>query len=119
MGLDLTLLVVESWDTSGKVLWGFAHTILRLGSGKAMADPIDELKPENIPQDANFSSYVAVGSDGDPCYGVLKSTPYGRPYTWVTAAKLLPIMRELKPTHPATAYIAALEPDNKIVLHWH
>ena len=124
MSRALDLLPVDAWTESNGKVWGFSHTIIPVNRGSVLDDgdtygDIEDLKPTPIPPKAEFSSYVAVRKDGDYKYGVLKTTPYGKPYTWVTAKALAPVLKKHRPDDAVTAYVAALEPDTKIILHWH
>ena len=124
MSVALELLPVQHWsETNGKV-YGFSHAILPCRRGSDLKDgdvydDIEQLNPTKLPEDAHMSSYIAEGPDGEHAYGVLKTTPYGKPYTWVSAGDLAPVLRKHHPKEPTTAYVAALSPDTKIILHWH
>lgn len=120
MGVDLTLVPLDALEvhSSGRVR-GHGNSLLDLGRQRLCWDAINAMKPEAVPADAEISAGVAKLPDGDRGYGVLTTTPYGDPYTWVDADALAQVLAKFPPQAAAAAYLAKLPPDTKIILHWH
>ncbi len=134
MGLDLRLLPLDhlsiTMNIGGKsTCFGFSHTILnvpRNGSGAIDAiyklwlkDSTEEL-PDGHEVAAHLGGRVDAGKyEGEQTYGTLDTDAYGERYTWVSAGTLAAVLTKYNPKHPTTAYIAALHPDNLVILDWH
>lgn len=110
MGIDLILYPVEC-ETP---LLSFSHTMLRCDGQRSLFDVIAELKTRPAPED--FSTYRDEG------YGAIEFDPYGDALTYIRAGELVKAAAgiELYPRNAAAwAYLAALDPQTKIVLYWH
>ncbi len=130
MGVDLKLLPLdtnEDWD------WGFSQTILSLERRSELFDKIREL-PVITKDKFKFSSYLAQIPDGswqgDNGYGLIESTPYGEPLTWVRAKQLAEVMEKWYSEQEdwaeydyrnkaVIAYLKALHENNLVALYWH
>lgn len=121
MGIDLRLLPVDALRIEAG--WGFSHTILPLPRHYDLFDAIRALDATPLGL-AKVSSYVGRRvpdgtCEGEPTYGELTTDAYGKPYSLLRAAQLAPVLREHIPDDPATAFVAACDPDRWIVLDWH
>lgn len=126
MSLDLQLFPVEHLhmvSTNGKTLTdGFSQTVLNLPGGRKVHAALGD-KPQRLPEGHTISGYLGGTirdghAEGESYYGVLCEDPYGNLYTWVDAGVLLPILQDIYPTHPTTAYVAALPGTMRIILGW-
>lgn len=124
MSVELDLLPVDGWsETNGKI-WGYSHTVIPVRRGSDLDngdlyDDIKKLKPKKLPKGHDISSYVSVRKGGDYRYGVLDTDPYGKPYTWVRAKALARVLKKHHPKDASTAFVAALPPNQRVILHWH
>lgn len=126
MSLGLNLFPIEQlhYGAGTSSCWGFSHSVLSLGSlpwdvGEqinATAKPL----PDHHSITGYLGSRLAEGlSKGDRHYGRFDKNCFGEPYTWIAARDLRPILTKHWPTHPATAYVAAMKDDDFVVLDWH
>lgn len=124
MSVALDILPADHWSETNGKLWGYCHTIIPVRRGSDLDDgdtygDIEKLKPTKLPKGHDVSSYVAIRKDGDYKYGVLKTDAYGKPYAWVTAKALARVLKKHHPKDASTAFVAALRPTVRIILHWH
>jgi hypothetical protein len=117
MSLDLDLLPVEMYSEVNDKVWGFSHTVLKIPGGHMYHDLLDPLA-EALPDGHAISSYVARDKDDRVGYGTLTTDPYGKPYTFVRAGVLTPLLQEHHPIHPTTKYIEALPATTRVILSW-
>ena len=121
MGLDLRLL---PFDADIEEL-SFSHTILDCLRRGELFDEILKIEEEHglaVPD--RFASFVGHGKDGEPCYGVTVTTPYGEPLLYTTAASLLTLkdregVTDNYQNRAIWAYLAELPPATKVALYWH
>lgn len=139
MTLDLRLLPCESWHEENGRLWGYAHTVLALGSvGEDAWNTFQvQVKPHlaKLPAGHDVTSHIGARvpeghHTGELMYGTIRDNDaYGAPYEYVAAKHLLPWLadhftydgrRGGGPYQAAiVAYVRALPPYTKIVLDWH
>ena len=113
MGVDLTIMPESFDDTS--------FHLLHLERDRSLWGAIEAAKIEHR-ADKPVRCFVARGSDGDPAYGELETTPYGDPLTWARAEDLRNVMSGGEIWgNSAWIYAAlqAMKPDHKIYLYWH
>lgn len=128
MGLDLTLLPVESEHLA------FSHTVLSLDRRSDMWEKI-KLIPQ-ITRDVVFYSFMSRvpdgKSEGEKCYGVVKEDAYGNPIKWANAGDVVKAMEEYYESvkdldwikydcrnQAVLAYLKVLPANRLVVLYWH
>lgn len=118
MSLDLRLLPID-FDNG---TYGFSHTVLSVDSGRLWHDLLEGIHLTDVPD--SFNTYLAVGADGEKCYGDTQDTPYGEP---LRAARVRDIVKALNAADLTTmgvrdlaaiAYLNALDPKTKVALYW-
>jgi hypothetical protein len=114
MGVDLRLLPFDADQGD----FAFSHTILEVNGSRDLYKKIKQLRSMPVPKD--FTSFCAVGSDGESTYGLTKETPYGEPLEWALAGELCDILSRSDDYKKAVyGYLQHLSPDTKVALYWH
>jgi hypothetical protein len=113
----------------------FSHTVLPLGRNYDLWEKIEALPQLEVSEKSRqeFSCYLGTVPDGshqgESGYGNLLEDCYGNQLQWVTAGDLVKAFQTQLaedeqsgyrsiPNESAAAYLAALEPDNPVALHW-
>jgi hypothetical protein len=109
MGLDLTLIPMGHDSTE----WGFGHELINLERNYDLFDKLQKLPTSAVP--LHFSTFRAVGANGEVRYGDTQSTPYGDQLRAVTMAQLKAMQIE----GAAGAFIAASPDRQRVALFWH
>lgn len=125
MGLDLKLLPMERWfdGTEGNPGWGYSHSVLSLDRHQALFDRIGLLDAKEL--EDNVPSYVGRdvpdgSAEGETMYGVMTTTPWGDPITWVTAGELAAVdWSDTFPWNNAVhSFLRALPATTRVILWW-
>ena len=119
MGIDLKLLPIEHQHGD----FGYAHTVLTLERHSDLWEVIWELRMQPVPRD--FSSFFGPTCErGESHYGRMTEDAYGEDLRSVAVKELLKIsdhegVRDYAEKNAAAwAYLAELDPEDRVVLYW-
>lgn len=119
MSLDLALLPL---DLDEPLNWGFAQSLLECDLGGTIYDRLKNVETSQLPM-KRFHAY-GVRKQGEIIYGDLKYTPYGEPVRCVRVEQLLEIgedeeLLRSRRNRAVWAYLAQLDPKQRVALLWH
>lgn len=141
MGLDLKLLPMDYWNPSmpgGKPSgFGYSHTLLSLPRNSEAWKDINKLARQDVPLDADISSYVGRNvpngdAEGETMYGshdLAEGDCYGAPLQWVPAFDLYMVLKKhyidgdlyrgnANQGAAAAMYLSMLPSSTWVLLYW-